>query len=218
MEIKLKDFFELGKIVSFVNFHGSFQKCKNSGKIAYIFDEPFLQNISVDKYLKKKIKNFSKEKFEQACRMALLDVSILTQNISKLSYTETKKLRFVEGLLFHSEVFLFVNFEKGFLFKNRSYYQKLFLKLTKYGKGVILITDDLNFLMGIVSSFYYFDDKGYRLVTDFYDDQIYKMIETPFLISYVKYLEHRGLKIEHYLESKEVLKAIYRSVTSGDHL
>ena len=69
MEIKLKDFFELGKIVSFVNFHGSFQKCKNSGKIAYIFDEPFLQNISVDKYLKKKIKNFSKEKIGRAsCR------------------------------------------------------------------------------------------------------------------------------------------------------
>lgn len=40
----------------------------------------------------------------------------------------------------------------------------------------------------------------------------------PFVISYVKYLEQQGLKIDHYLEPKEVLKAIYRSVTAGERL
>ena len=40
----------------------------------------------------------------------------------------------------------------------------------------------------------------------------------PNVIFYVKYLEMRGIKMEHYLESKEVLKAIYRSVTSKESL
>ncbi|MCI8575358.1 MAG: hypothetical protein HFI09_02705 [Bacilli bacterium] len=218
MEVKLKDFIEPGKILAFVNFRGSFQKLKNNAKISYIVDDLFLQNISVHKYLEKKLGNYSKEKFLDACRMVLLDAAVLNRNVSKLSSTEAKKLRFVEALLFHSETLLFVHFEKGFLFKSRSYYQKLFLKLIKYGKCIILVTDDLSFLMGMLSCFYFFEDKGYRLVSDFYDDQIYQVIPMPPVIEYVKYLEQRGLKIEHYLETKEVLKAIYRSVERGEHL
>ena len=218
MEVKLKDFIEPGKIVALVNFRGSFQKLKNNHKISYIVDDLFLQNISVYKYLEKRLGQFSKEKFEDACRMALLDSSILEQNVSKLSYTESKKLRFVEALLLNSETFFFVHFENGNLFKNRSYYQKLFLKLIKYGKCIILVTDDLSFLMGLVSSFYLFDDTGCRIVSDFYEDTIYKFVPMPFVISYVKYLEQQGLKIEHYLEPKEFLKAIYRRVTAGERL
>lgn len=218
MEIRLKDFIKPGKIVSFVNFSGSFGRLKNSKKISYVVDEVFQQNISVQKYFEKKLGSFSKEKFLDACRMVLLDPDVIYGNVSKLSYTEAKKLRFVEALLFQSETILLVNFERGFSFKSRSYYQKLFSKLTKYGKCILLVTDDVGFLMNFVSSFVLFGTDKYLELQDFYDDRIYQYVEMPEVISYVKYLEKRGIKLEHYLEVKEVLKAIYRSVSSGERL
>ena len=105
MEIRLKDFIKPGKIVSFVNFSGSFGRLKNSKKISYVGDEVFQQNISVQKYFEKKLGSFSKEKFLDACRMVLLDPDVIYGNVSKLSYTEAKKLRFVEALILN-EVFL----------------------------------------------------------------------------------------------------------------
>lgn len=214
MEIRLKDFIQPGKIVTFVNFSGSFRHFKNTKKVAYVIDEVFHQNISVQKYFEKKLGTFSQEKFVDACRMVLLDPEIIHGNVSKLSYTEAKKLRFVEALLFHAETILFVNFEQGFTFKSRSYYQKLFSKLTKYGKCILLISDDISFLMNFVSDFILFEPNQYQLLHDFYDERIYKYVKMPEVISYIKYLETKGIRLEHYLETKEVLKAIYRSVSS----
>ena len=202
MEIRLKDFIQPGKIVTFVNFSGSFRHFKNTKKV-------FHQNISVQKYFEKKLGTFSQEKFVDACRMVLLDPEIIHGNVSKLSYTEAKKLRFVEALLFHAETILFVN-----TFKIRSYYQKLFSKLTKYGKCILLISDDISFLMNFVSDFILFEPNQYQLLHDFYDERIYKYVKMPEVISYIKYLETKGIRLEHYLETKEVLKAIYRSVSS----
>ena len=81
-----------------------------------------------------------------------------------------------------------------------------------------MVTDDVGFLMNFVSSFVLFGTDKYLELQDFYDDRIYQYVEMPEVISYVKYLEKRGIKLEHYLEVKEVLKAIYRSVSSGERL
>lgn len=216
MEIKIKDFIHPGKIVSFVNFTGNFCKLKNNAKISYILNTPFQQNISVQKYLEKKLVSFSHERFCDACKMVLLDEKILHANLSKLSFTESKQIRFVEALLLNSETLVFINYEQGFHGKNRSYYQKLFLKLTKYGKCVLLVTNDISFLMGMVPSFILFHSNQYEEILDYYDNKIYKYVSMPEIIQTVKYFESRGVKMEHYLEMKEVLKAIYRSVSSKD--
>lgn len=218
MEVQLKNFIKSGNIISFVNFSGSFQKLKNNKKISYIIDDKFHQNISVRKYLEKKLGTFSHSKYVDACKMVLLDPEIINGNVSKISSTEAKKLRFVEALLLNSETFLFVNFEQGFVFKSRCYFQKLFKKLIKYGKCIILVTNDLTFLMDVPSKLVLFEKNNYLEISDFYDERLYQYVEMPNVIFYVKYLEMRGIKMEHYLESKEVLKAIYRSVTSKESL
>lgn len=218
MEIQLKDFIQSGKIVAFLNFSGSFCKLKNNSKIAYITSTPFCQNISVQKYLEKKVSSFSKEKFINACRMVLLNSDILSQNVSRLSFTEMKKLRFVEALLISSEVLVFVDFEQGFYDKSRSYYQKLFVKLTNYGKCILIFTKDVSFLFGFCSEFYLFSKDKYMKMNHFYDERIYQVLEKPEIISYVQYLKSKNITMEEYIETKEVLKAIYRSVNSGEHL
>jgi len=218
MEIKLKDFVKPDKIVAFVNFSGSFQKFKNNSKVSYVLDIPYKQNMIARKYLEKTFSNLSQDKLEKACRMALLDLSILDCNLNKLSRTEAKRLRFVEALLYNSETLIFVNFEDGFYGKKRGYYQKLFLKLTKYHKAILVVTKDVSFLFGMVSEFILFTDHSYEWMRDFYDQKIYQYVEEPPIISYVNYLNRKGIRMEHYVEPKEVLKAIYRSVNSKEHL
>lgn len=212
MEVKLKDFIQPGQIISFVHFKGTFNNLKSNSNIFYILDEEYRQNMNVQKYFEKKFESFSLSKFQDACKMVMLSEKVLENNLKNLSRTEAKKLRFVEALLCHSETLVFYHFEEGFYAKDRAYYQKLFLKLTKYGKCVLCITDDVSFLLGMVSKFVLFDQQTYRWVQDFYDDEIYQDIEMPEVISYVKYLNRKKIPMEHYIETKEILKAIYRSV------
>ena len=218
MEIQLKNLIESNKIVSCIHFPISFKKVKNNSKIAYVTNAPYLQNIRVQKYFEKHIPDFAINKFQDACRMVQLSSSVLDCNISRLSFTEMKKLRFVEALLYHSEVLVFVDFEQGFYAKSRSYYQKLFLKLTKYGKSIVLFTKDISFLFGFTSEFYLWMDHKYEKITNFYDKRIYQYVSKPEIISYVESLRMKGITMDEYLETKEVLKAIYRSISSGERL
>lgn len=217
MEIKLKDFIAPCEITAFVNFNGSFQNLKNNDQISYVLDTPYSRKGSVHKYLEKSVPSFSVDKFYNACRMVLLSGDILERNINTLSRTEMKQLRFVESLLHGSDTIVFENFEQGFYGKNRSYYQKLFQKLTKYGKSIIYITNDITMLFGMVKKFVLFDKNEFVWITDFYDDRIYKICEMPPIISFVSYLNKKHISMEPYIETKEVLKAIYRSVNSRDN-
>lgn len=214
MEVKIKDFIQKGQIVSLVHFNGTLHHLKNNSNIFYILNNGYRQNMNVQKYFEKNFENFSLSKFRDACKMVLLSETVLENNLKNLSKTEAKKLKFVEALLQHSETLVFFHFEDGFYGKDRLYYQKLFLKLTKYGKSILCITDDVSFLFGMVSKFVLFEHQKYRWIDDFYDDEIYQNIEMPEIISYIKYLNRKKIPMDHYIEIKEILKAIYRSVNS----
>lgn len=218
MEIKLKDYLKSGEIIAFVNFTASFQKSKSNRKISYVLDTPIRQNIKVKNYFAKNKSDLSEKRLEDACKMALLSPSILSRNMKDLSFTEIKKVRLVEGLLNNSESFVFVHFERGFYEKARKYYQKLFQKMIKYGKSILLITEDVSFLFPLVSRFVFFTEVGYEWVDDFYLEKIYQYVKKPPIISYITYLNQRGIDMEHYLEFNELLKGIYRSVSFRSRL
>lgn len=216
--MKLKDYIKVGEVVAFVNFSVSFQKLKNNSKISYVTDYQMKQNMNVRKYLEKNIPNFSMQKFEDACKMVLLSSKVIGYNLKDLSRTEMKQLSLVEALLWNASTIVFQNFEEGFYEKNRNYYQKLFLKLTKYGKCIMIITNDVSFLFGLTTRFFLFTEDSSCLITNFYDDRIYQYVKMPTVISYVKFLNKKNISMDPYIESKEVLKAIYRSVNSRDSL
>lgn len=218
MEIKLKDFIKPSQVIAFVNFNGSFKNLESNQKIFYVLDDKKSHDKIVRDYFIEKIIDFSESKFQDACKMVLLDYSVLDKNWNQLSKTEMKRLQFVEALLNRSETILFQNFELGFYGKDRSYYQKLFVKLTKYGKCILCFTNDITFLFGMVSNFILFRENDYIFVNDFYEDEIYQYIEMPPIISLIKNLNQKNIKLGSYIETKEVLKAIYRSVNAGDKL
>lgn len=216
MEIRLKNFIKKKEIVALVHFTGSFNDLNSNKKIFYVLNTSYLKNGTVRKYLKQRIVDFSLEAFQKACKMVLLSVDVINKNMKDLSRTELKKLYFVTALLLQSEVIVFDHFEEGFYGKDQLYYQRLFQKLITYGKSIICITDNISFLFGMVSKFILFMEDDYVWIEDFYDERIYQYVDKPPIVSYVNYLNHRNIPMEHYIETKEVLKAIYRNVSSGD--
>lgn len=214
MEIKLKDFIKKGEIIAFVHFSGSFRKFKNNKNISYVLDESMHQNMLVENYFKKLCLNYESSRFLNACKMVLLESDILKKNIKNLSRTEIKKLRFVEALLNQSETIVFENFFSGFYGKDINYFRKLLIKMTKYGKCIIFVTNNVEDLFGLVKRFILFQENNYEWILDFYDAKIYQYVSMPKIISYVNFLNENGKNMEHYIETKEVLKAIYRSVES----
>lgn len=218
MAIKLKDFILDNEVVALVNFPGSFQKLKSNSNVFYVLDFPSRQNMKVINYFKKNVPSYSSKKFLDACKMVLLDAQVLDYNLRDLSRTEIKKLRFVEALLSQSKTLVFENFERGFYGKDRAYYQKLLLKLTKYGKSIVFVTNDISFLFGFVKRFVLFTDSGHEWIDDFYNERVYRYVYQPKIISYVNYLNQKNISMDHYIEPKEVLKAIYRDVNSRGSL
>lgn len=218
MEIRLKEFIVPNKITALLNFKGEISIHKNSKKVAYITNHAYKQNSGVLKYLERNYKEIPFSKIEQAFKMVNLKEDVLKNNLLSLSFTETKKLRFVEALLSNAENFVFVNFSEGFYQKSKDYYQKLSKKLLKYGKSILFVTNDVSFLLNFVSNVTLYYDNQFLSLEDFYDNRIYECLEMPEIIFFVKYLQKKGVQMESYTETKEVLKAIYRSVNSGEHL
>ena len=100
MEIKLKDFIKPQEIVALVNFSGSFHKFKNNSKIAYITDSLYFQNMLVENYFKKLISNFSISKFQDACKMVLLDIRIFESKFKEFVKNRSKAFKICGGFTF----------------------------------------------------------------------------------------------------------------------
>ena len=97
----------------------------------------------------------------------------------------------------------------------KEYFKRFFRNLqNKQGIAIILIEDDMNFICETVKQFYLFTSKEkYKLITDFYEDEIYQYVAIPYTVELVKYFEEMGHIVDHDITFNETLKAIYRGVS-----
>jgi len=143
-----------------------------------------------------------------------LDESFLERNPNTLSFTEKKKVCLASVMAYNPEVIILEDFEKGFIYREREYFRKLFLKLkNKFNKTVILLGTDMSFWFDIVNKVYVIN-KGKVLVSGdkdiFYEDKLYKYLYMPPIVSFTKYAQELGHDILEYTDMKELLKELYR--------
>lgn len=204
MEIKSK------KITAVV---GTEEDIKFEEKIKYL---DFLSGITVLEYVKNNYKEIKMKKIEAALKICLLNKDILNKKMNVLSSNENEKLKLLFYLLSNDERIILTNFEKNLLSKELKYFKNLFKKMTrKYNKTVVLITNDLEKIMDGIDIILVIDKKQVILEIDsknIYHDKIYDYIDQPSIIEFVKYARSKGIKIDDYIDLKELIKAIYRSV------
>ena len=169
--------------------------------------------VSVLDYLKSKVKA-SDTKIMQALQLVKLKSSLHTVFLNQLTHSELKKMQLALVLLLSSKVIICEYFFEDLIYSEKEYFKRFFRNLMyKKGISIIFIENDMNFVCETVSKFYLFTKNGkYKLITDFYDDEIYQYVEMPYTVELVKFFESKGHVIDHDVTFNETLKAIYRGV------
>ena len=145
-----------------------------------------------------------------------LDDSYLVRDPNTLSYVEKKKVNFALAMSYNPEVLVIESFDKGLTFREREYFRKLFIKLkNKYKKTIILVNSELPFMFSLVDKLYVIN-KGKLVINGdkdiFYSDKLYKYLELPKIVEFIKYANYQGHDIEEYTDIKELIKGLYRDV------
>ena len=213
MAIKMSEFVLEDTFSILVNFPSKIKGVHNDSSSGYVLDRKFTDKISVLDYLKSKVKA-SDTKIMQALQLVKLKSSLHTVFLNQLTHSELKKMQLALVLLLSSKVIICEYFFEDLIYSDKEYFKRFFRNLMyKKGISIILVENDMNFVCETVSKFYLFTKNGkYKLITDFYDDEIYQYVEIPFTVELVKFFESNGHMIDHDVTFNETLKAIYRGV------
>ena len=193
---------EKGKIKVLVNPPKNLFKNEN-----IISDKVFKDEISVRDFL-----DFS-NKYHKALKMVLLDDEILDVKLCYLSRRDRIKVRLAFYLLKGYKELIIKDMFTKLIYSEQQYFKRLLRNLVnKQDMGIILIESDMDFLCEFVKEVIIYDGKNYKVIDDFYDDELYKYVMMPKSVELIKYLESCGHKIDHEITFNETLKAIYRGV------
>ncbi len=192
-------------------------------KIGFVYDGRIAYSkVTVKEEIREYIKNYRYKTNDidkhivDSLKIVGLGEKFLTRNPKTLSYTEQKKLQLASIMSYNPEIIILENFERGFNYKEREYFRKLFLKLkNKFKKTIILMGTDLTFMFDIVDNVHVLNKGKLVLSGDkyiFYDDELYKYVEMPPIINFTKYAQEQGHNILEYTDLKELIKELYRNV------
>ncbi len=151
------------------------------------------------------------KKASNALKMVMLENDILDKTISDLSEEELKAINLVKYLIDRKDYLVCDYFEKGFNDKEKANYKRLFKKLAgDYQKTIIIHTNDITFLWDIAEEITLVDNDQ---VTNIKKEGYFKIINDinkPKISEMIDLIRAKGIKIEDYKDSSDLLKAIYR--------
>ena len=179
-------------------------------KMKYVYDE---LKYYYDKF--RGNEDLRDDRIKEALTIVGLNSDYLYRLVDSLSYVERKRVNLAAILVYNPKVIILDNFEKGFNDKEKKEMKKLISNLhKKYHKQIIVISNDLEFALNFVDKVVVIN-KG-KIVYDgiewAYDEKLYKYMEMPRIVEFVKYIRSLGRDILPYTDNKELLKAIYRDV------
>lgn len=214
MAIKMSQFISPTGFSILVNFPTKLKNVKNSKASGYVLDHLIKDDLSVIDYLMRKT-GALEQKVLKALPLVKLKLSLSHVNVSLLTRSEMKRVMLAEVLLLQSKVIICEHFFRDLIFGEREYFKRFFRNLmNKQGISIILIENDMNFVCETVKQFYLFTTKEkFQLITDFYQDDIYKYVEMPFTVELVKYFDSCGHQVDHDITFNETLKSIYRGAS-----
>lgn len=146
-----------------------------------------------------------------------LDSSYIDANPNDLSFIEQKKVIFANTISYNPNVLIIDGYDNGMNYKEKDILKKM-LRLLKvrYNKTIIIISNNIEFIMDLVDN-YIVINNGLCVLNgnknEFYNDELYKYVEMPKIIEFIKYVRDMGHCIEEYVDIKELIKGIYRDVS-----
>ena len=190
--------------ISYISVDNKFNKKNLYEEIIYLNNKYKLNYKNIDKRIK------------DALKMINLDVTYMYEEFDLMSDNEIKLSSLAIALILNSKIIILDYFEKTMSYSQINYTKKLLTKLNKmYNKNIIIFSNDLDCYLNIINNIVIFN-KGSIVFEgtnkDIYKDDLYKYIDEPSIISFIKYLRSNNHEFDNYIDLKELLKAIYRDV------
>lgn len=141
-----------------------------------------------------------------------LDMSLLSKKVYDLSQRDFKFILLAKALIENRNNIIFDFFDVGLTYKDKKKVVKIMRTLKHDGKTIIVISKDLVFMNQIVDSIHVVNEG--EIVYNGQLNELFKsdLVEEPDIIKFIKLANKKNAKLDYTLDSKELLKDIYRSV------
>ncbi len=159
------------------------------------------------------VKNLDIKNISKALKIVGLDDTYLEKDISSLTDSELWKVELATKL--NNNTIIIGNLYTSLLYKDLEYIKKLLLKLHKnYHKKIVIIDNNINSFINIVDKIIVIKNKKIIYETkDFFDKELYKYINKPKIVDFIKYTDSLNIKLDKTLDIYELIKDIYRKVS-----
>lgn len=181
---------------------GNINISTNNNNISII--EAYKPNTTVKEYL-------NSPKDISSLKLVMVNSDVIDKHASTLSNEELKCINLAKALIEKKEYIVLDYFEKGFNYKEKEAYKRLFKKLAaEYNETIIVFTNDIEFLWDLCEEIIYVDNDE---VTNFSKNVYFELLEyidKPEISKIIDLIRDKGIKIEDYKNVLDLLKAIYR--------
>lgn len=167
-----------------------------------------VSNDYIEDELKGTVKDIVIKKSSDALKMVGLDDSYLDKDFMDLSDRDKNKI-ILASKLQNKEIKL-INFSKGLTNKDIDFFKKLFKKIVSYGRKIILVDKNSNMFMNCVDNLYVINKEIILETDDLYNEELKKYIDVPSIVEFIHKSLENGIKLNHYNDLDDLLKAIYR--------
>ena len=162
-----------------------------------------------EEYSNKLVKDIILVKQNEAIKMVKLDKDVLSKNFDDLSSRDQNKVILASKL--HDKEIILINFSKGMITKDLEYFKSLFKKISTYNRKIVLIDKNANLFLNCVDNIYVISNNNLIFhTTDIFDRVLDIYIDPPKIVEFFHKCENLGIRLDHYKELDDLLKAIYR--------
>lgn len=149
------------------------------------------------------------KKVPESLKMVKLDESFLDKKFSDLSIRNKEKVILASKL--HDKEIVLVNFSQGLIKSDFNYFKTLFKKIASYNRKIILVDKNTDLFLNCVDRIYVINNDEIKYETvDIFDKILKLYVDLPKIVEFSLKCESDGIRLDHYTELDELLKAIYR--------
>lgn len=171
-----------------------------------------------DRLYKYRLKELEDRK-EEIIKMLDIDKNILDKSIYEISESELVKVLIASVLLCNPDTIVFDEMLDSFDFNNKTKILKLFIKLKKFfNKTIFIVSSNIDDIYEFIDEVILIDDGEIVLYGDKYKVyNNYDIIEEnniriPSIVSFIRKIREKGIKIDNVDSINELIKSIYREI------
>ncbi|MCH5167116.1 MAG: hypothetical protein J1F35_04400 [Erysipelotrichales bacterium] len=165
------------------------------------------------------VKRFLKGKFlsnnsriDSIFKYLELNPEIIKVKLCDLSKTDFKFVLLAKTLLLNKNIIVFDYFDVGLAYKDQKRLIRIIRTLKKDGKTIVIVSKDLVFLSHIAESIIVYKDGEIIYNGNINDLTKLDIVIDENITKFIKLANSKNAKLDYTLDSKELLKDIYRSV------